>query len=105
MSKAGLIAGAAICAATLWAATGLRAQGAGRTVWDGVYTEAQATRGAASYGQYCGACHGAQLNGTGEAPGLAGGEFISNWNGLSVGEVFAQLRLRWQSVQFLRRGN
>jgi mono/diheme cytochrome c family protein len=28
-----------------------------RSVWDGVYTEAQATRGATAFGQSCGGCH------------------------------------------------
>lgn len=70
----------------------LQAQESGQTVWNGVYTEAQAARGAAAYSQNCAACHGVSLAGTGEAPGLAGGEFLSNWNGLSVGELFDRIR-------------
>nr|QQZ51043.1 hypothetical protein JKL49_07660 [Phenylobacterium glaciei] len=34
------------------------AQDATRSVWDGVYTEAQAQRGQAAYAQSCGLCHG-----------------------------------------------
>ena len=35
----------------------------GQTVWDGVYTADQATRGQAAYAQYCVACHKADLLG------------------------------------------
>lgn len=70
----------------------LAAQPAPKSVWDGIYTEAQATRGAAAYSQQCGTCHGVTLGGTGEAPGLAGPEFVSNWNTLSVGALFDRVR-------------
>ncbi len=33
------------------------------SVWDGVYTEAQAGRGRAAYTGACGLCHGRRLNG------------------------------------------
>ncbi|MEN9932217.1 MAG: hypothetical protein RIS17_790, partial [Pseudomonadota bacterium] len=49
------------------------AQDAGKSVWQGIYTTEQADRGSAVYAQRCGACHGAALNGTGEAPALIGG--------------------------------
>lgn len=71
---------------------GLRAQEPAPTVWDGVYTSAQADRGAQAYNQRCAVCHGGQLGGTGEAPGLAGAEFLSNWSGLTVGELFERIR-------------
>lgn len=63
-----------------------------KTVWDGVYTEAQAVRGEAAYAQKCGQCHGGQLNGTGEAPALVGGEFISHYNELSLGDLYDRVR-------------
>ena len=65
----------------------------GRTVWDGVYTEAQAKRGEPLYGQYCASCHGADLAGGEMAPGLTGGEFTSNWNDLSLGDLFERIRV------------
>jgi len=72
----------------------LSAQGAGgKTVWDGVFTEAQASRGAAAYAQSCAACHGSALDGTGEAPALAGGAFLSTWNGLTLGDMFDRVRM------------
>jgi mono/diheme cytochrome c family protein len=62
------------------------------TVLDGSYTAAQAERGNAQYSQNCAACHGSGLTGNGEAPALVGGEFISNWAGLTLGELFERIR-------------
>jgi sugar lactone lactonase YvrE/mono/diheme cytochrome c family protein len=64
----------------------------GRTVWGGVYTDAQAERGALAYQANCQSCHGAQLGGQGEAKPLTGAAFLSNWNGLSVGDLFERVR-------------
>ncbi len=68
------------------------AQDATRSVWDGVYSADQASRGQASYNSECASCHGDQLNGGEMAPPLAGGEFMSNWNGLTVGDLFERIR-------------
>jgi S-disulfanyl-L-cysteine oxidoreductase SoxD len=62
------------------------------SVWDGVYTEDQAKRGAAVYAKDCAACHGADLNGGESAPPLVGGTFLSNWNTLTVGDLFERIR-------------
>lgn len=88
---------------TVWAASvmqsSLRAQaapapaGAARSVWDGVYTDAQAERGLAVYTTACVECHGADLTGDGFAPALAGAEFTGNWNDLSVGDLFERIRI------------
>jgi S-disulfanyl-L-cysteine oxidoreductase SoxD len=83
-------------AATAWHAA-LRAQEPPaplpRSVLDGAYTEDQAKRGEALFGQECSQCHGANMEGMDMAPPLAGGAFIANWNGLSVGELFDRIRL------------
>jgi mono/diheme cytochrome c family protein len=63
-----------------------------RSVWDGVYTDSQAKRGQTSYGEQCASCHGASLEGGESAPALAGGEFLSNWNGLTAGDLFERMR-------------
>ncbi len=68
------------------------AQDGGRSVWQGIYTGEQADRGAGIYAQRCGACHGAALNGTGEAPPLVGGEFVSHWDTLTVGDLYDRVR-------------
>lgn len=87
--------------ATAWTASvttsSLRAQAAAapgaRTVWDGVYSDAQAERGVAAYKSACVECHGADLTGDGFAPALTGAEFAGNWNELSVGDLFERIRI------------
>ena len=65
-----------------------------RTVWDGVYTDEQATRGEALYAEHCVRCHGANLQGNGEgANPLTGATFKSTWNGVSIGAMFDRVRL------------
>src|SRR5258706_15903649 len=70
----------------------LRAQDAPKSVWDGVYSDDQAKKGSAAYADQCASCHGDQLTGGEMAPPLAGGEFLSNWNGLSLGDLFERIR-------------
>jgi S-disulfanyl-L-cysteine oxidoreductase SoxD len=62
------------------------------SVWDGVYTSEQQKRGQALYNQQCSPCHGDTLGGGDAAPALAGGEFLANWNGLTVGDLFERVR-------------
>jgi quinoprotein glucose dehydrogenase len=71
---------------------GLFAQAPTKSVWDGVYTGEQAKRGQAAYGTQCASCHGDTLGGGESAPPLAGVEFLSNWNGLTVGDLFDRTR-------------
>jgi mono/diheme cytochrome c family protein len=71
---------------------GLIAQETTRSVWDGVYTDEQAKRGEALYARECASCHGDQLTGGEQAPPLAGGEFLANWDGLTVGDLFERIR-------------
>ena len=63
-----------------------------RSVWDGVYTEEQSRRGEPVYAKECAACHGAELMGGESAPPLTGGAFLSNWNGLTLGDLFDRIR-------------
>jgi mono/diheme cytochrome c family protein len=69
----------------------LGAQGT-RSVWDGVYTEAQATRGAALFDRECAACHGPAGEGGGMAPALVGNAFSANYNGQTVADLFDRNR-------------
>lgn len=48
--------------------------GAVRTVWDGVYSEAQVERGMAAYAASCSRCHE-----TGEGPPFVGDAFVRRW--------------------------
>ncbi|MGZ5926265.1 MAG: c-type cytochrome [Rhizomicrobium sp.] len=68
------------------AGSAVRAQ-TSSSVLDGVYTQAQAARGADQFAQNCAACHGSSLNGNGEAPALVGGEFVADWAGLTLGDL------------------
>lgn len=74
-----------------FSAHALRAQ-ASRSVWEGVYSVEQEKRGAGLHAQYCASCHAENLAGNDEAPPLAGGEFLSNWSGLTVGDLFERIR-------------
>ena len=68
------------------------AQEPSRSVWEGVYTEEQAKRGAALYGRECAVCHGTDLTGADEVPALAGPAFLANWDGLTVGNLSERVR-------------
>ena len=59
-----------------------------KSVNDGVFTAEQAKRGAALYNDKCAACHGDNLEGTGPMPPLAGQDFLNNWTGKSVGDLY-----------------
>lgn len=61
-------------------------------IWEGVYSAEQASRGAAVYSAACIACHGQDLGGNSNAPGLRGMGFMFLWEGRSLGEFFAKLR-------------
>ena len=67
------------------------AQGA-TSVWDGVYSEEQAQRGADEYEQECAQCHLDDLLGDGIAPALVGPPFSFRWSDLSVGDVYVAIR-------------
>ena len=75
------------------AAVNARQDKGGKTLWDAVYSEAQAKRGETAYAQYCAKCHGPDLMGADVAPPLTGVEFMSGWNDLTVGDLFERLRI------------
>ena len=74
------------------AAAALVAQAA-RTVWDGAYSAAQATRGAAVYTERCESCHGQDLGGIGQAAPLIGDDFRMEWNDQSLNDLFERTRV------------
>jgi quinoprotein glucose dehydrogenase len=71
----------------------VHAQPPAKSIWDGVYSEAQAMRGKALYSQECASCHGSELTGGEMAPPLSGGEFMAGWDGLTVGDLFERVRI------------
>ena len=57
----------------------------------GPFTASQAAQGHADYSAACAACHQENLSGGGEAPSLAGGNFIKSWGGRSTRELYDYL--------------
>lgn len=64
-----------------------------RTVWDGVYTDAQAERGRSAYAQACASCHADDLRGKSTAPSLIEESFTFLWADMSVGDLFERTRM------------
>ena len=62
-----------------------------RTVQDGVFSAAQATRGGTLYTQRCAGCHGAALAGA-QAPPLEGPTFRSKWRKEPLSALFIKIR-------------
>ena len=83
LTAAGLVLGGSVVA--------LKAQTPAGNVWSGVFTADQAAQGKTLFESKCAICHGAQLNGAEMAPPLAGGGFIGNWAGSSLGDLFVRI--------------
>lgn len=74
----------------VWAAGALlTAQAPGRTVWDGVYTDAQAERATATFNQSCSRCH--TLTSEGSRP-LSGDKFWESYTQRTVGDLLTYVR-------------
>lgn len=75
-----------------------------RTIWDGVYTEAQARRGEANYPSVCGRCHGYKLDGAPDdpdmlpTPPIAGPKFLRKWSGSSLATLFEVTRTTMPAI-------
>ena len=64
---------------------------AAKTVLDGVYSDAQATRGKKLYVDSCSSCHQEGLQGADLAPALKGEDFILKWAGSSMQDLFTKI--------------
>lgn len=85
-----------VLVASAWMAcvAGMAARGGQeKTTNDGVFTAEQAARGEAAYRAECASCHNGDLGGDGFAPALAGTDFATNWNDLTVGDFFERIRI------------
>lgn len=71
---------------------------AARSIWDGVYTRAQAERGQQVTRAACGLCHGSRLNGVPDdndmtaGPPLARAYFLRVWEGRTLGSLLGYSR-------------
>jgi len=70
-----------------------------RTVWDGAYSDTQATRGATLYADRCAACHADDLSGIDQAAPLVGADFLNDWNDQTVNDLFERIRISMPADQ------
>jgi mono/diheme cytochrome c family protein len=61
------------------------------TVWDGVYTEAQASRGQALFQSQCAPCHGEPAKGTPLGPALSGEDFLLTYEGKTASDLYDKI--------------
>ena len=86
-----------VALAVLGAAAGAAARGQSATsqstssVWDGIYTEAQAKKGETVYFTQCVTCHGDDFAGREQAPALAGLAFMEKWNRATVRKLLEKV--------------
>jgi mono/diheme cytochrome c family protein len=68
------------------------------SIWDGVFTQAQAQRGKIAYTGPCGRCHGYKLDGAPDdpdmlpAPPVAGPKFLRKWDDRTLAALFEYTR-------------
>jgi mono/diheme cytochrome c family protein len=86
------MAAAAVFAGTAISAAAFGQGAAGKTVWDGIYADAQSQRGEEVSKTSCVSCHGERLAGSDLAPGLQGDDFRGAWAGRTVGELFEKVQ-------------
>ena len=78
-------------AAAIFLAFGIAAHAAGQVPGSGVYTAAQAEAGRTAYERECAVCHQSNLQGSFEAPQLAGESFLQFWADLSPADLFVRI--------------
>ena len=83
-----LVLGFAGCAVAVGAARATES----KSVWAGVYTEAQARKGAELFTNVCANCHGDDLAGIEQAPALAGDTFGEKWNTKTLNKLFERVQ-------------
>jgi mono/diheme cytochrome c family protein len=86
------IAIGALCLVVCAAAIPMIHARAEASVWDGIYTQAQAKRGQALYAKKCASCHRDDLEGHGTTPSLAGADFVEKWDGQTVDDLFEKMQ-------------
>jgi len=85
------VAGVALLsAASYLSVQSVQAQ-AGKSIGEGVYTAAQAERGAKVYAENCSFCHGDDLKGSDVIPPLVGTDFLGNWKGKTAADLYEKI--------------
>jgi len=89
----------AVSRTVLWATSALMlvaatvaAQTTDRTIWDGVFSTAQAERGKVTFEGTCARCHNPELTGSERGPALKGSTFLSHWEDGSLDPLFNKIR-------------
>ena len=62
-----------------------------RTAMEGVYTDAQASRGQVLYKERCASCHGEALSGA-QGPPLTGDAFLQQWGGAPLADLVNKIQ-------------
>ncbi|HKT80070.1 MAG TPA: cytochrome c [Vicinamibacterales bacterium] len=83
------VVGTAFVAIIVWGVSASAQQP--KSVWDGVYTDAQATRIAPFYSQKCSRCHDEEMTGK-DGPPIIGITFNNHWNNKSLDLLFEKIR-------------
>jgi mono/diheme cytochrome c family protein len=65
---------------------------ASTSVWDGVYSKDQASRGQTAYNSKCARCHGEALLGGENSPPLVDRDFLDKWEGKPVSLLVELIR-------------
>ena len=73
-------------------ALGLVARSGKQSPSAGVYTAEQANAGRATFQSTCAACHQADLQGSMDAPQLAGSNFVNAWSTRTTADLFSRIR-------------
>jgi len=84
MSRFLLLLAAPLLTASIAQAQTDSTAGGGKSVWKGVYTEEQATRGDSEHQNNCSSCHGTEK--------YSGDAFTKNWVGRTVFDLFDQIK-------------
>jgi cytochrome c len=63
-----------------------------KTIWDHVYSQAQADRGKVVYSQKCAACHLESVGGTNTASPLVGDSLLEMWSDKTIRNLYTRIR-------------
>ena len=90
VGRVGLLIGSAVAYVIVLLSVAHPAGQVPRSVWDGVFTDAQAERGRVAYSANCSSCHGGDLRGA-ESKALRDEKFWSDWKETTVDYLLGQI--------------